>query len=60
MDRPEGICGDCGKPFDPTTTGALALRTWGIRACEPCIDADDREHQERRRLRGDQPVGGRY
>lgn len=58
--REEGICGDCGKPFDPTTPGAQALRTWGIRMCEQCIADDDAEHQERRRLRGDTPIGGRY
>lgn len=59
MSRPDDICGDCGATFDPMTPGARALRQFGIRLCEQCIEDDDREMQDRRRLRGDQPVMGR-
>jgi hypothetical protein len=43
-----GVCGDCGRRYDPTTAQAVALHRLGIHVCPQCVIDDDREQRERR------------
>jgi hypothetical protein len=47
-ERRPGLCGDCGRGYDPTTAQAVALSRLGIHVCPQCVIDDDREQRERR------------
>jgi hypothetical protein len=47
-ERRPGLCGDCGRSYDPTTAQAVALHRLGIHVCPQCVIDDDREQRERR------------